>query len=596
MDEFQRTDEQLNTAPDPAEYDIDAIVAEFSDPPEDAPDDVKIWTPKTEREPEPEPETPLEPTIELLPPKRIKPPKTKPPKAPRVHHELRVPMRGYNAALAVAAWVLLAVTAAVAAFSERAYFGIALPKPVAAYVPPAIFAAHCLLALPELVRGAISLPRKFTPQSYLLLTVLVLAICGIAGAGAFWAAGSLLLTVSFWGGYLRLRAERRAQSLPDAETAEGIMMAQGGAIRAEADAQRVAADTIAENFIDRRLNIFAPILAALTLVIAATFALIAERSFLWSWSLLLIGAYPLGAVLSYARAFARLSKRLFKSGAAVGGLNGAERLCGSAGVIVTDTDLFPPANVSLNGVKTLGDADADRILGYANALLESAGAETAHLFSDAMEQQRSRRYYANQFLAYDAGGLGGEISGDVVLLGGRAFMKTMNVALPQDVRPSSALYLAINGKAAGVFAVTYRASDAVRSGLAALIENRAQLTLLSHDVLVTPAMIGAKYGVPQERITQPPYRQREAAAAIAEDAKPGAIVWRKGFYPFAIAVAGARKLRRAARITSALSLLGAIIGLLLMTLMTLTNAHSAASVWNLLLYHALWLIPTMLLT
>ena len=232
-------------------------------------------------------------------------------------------------------------------------------------------------------------------------------------------------------------------------------------------------------------------------------------------------------------------------------------------------------------------------IGYASARLSCAGAGSAILFARAAEH--GARYHPNQFLIYDAGGVGGEIGGDVVLLGGKAFLRSMGIAIPEDVKLPRALYIAVNGQAEGVFAVNYRPSEAVKSGLAALAKSRAQILLASRDVLVTPQMVEAKYGVPPERITVLPHRERDALLET-EDAPAGAMLSRSGFYPFALAVSGARKLRRAVRGSFASSLLGAVLGLLLMTLLTLTDAHAAASVWNLWLYQALWLIPMGLLT
>ena len=100
----------------------------------------------------------------------------------------------------------------------------------------------------------------------------------------------------------------------------------------------------------RMMRIYAPVLTAVTLGLSVLSMLQAEDSFLWAWTALMIASFPAGMFLSFSRPFAAQARRLSRAGAAVGGWYGARMLGGECGIAIEDADLFPPQNVTLNGM------------------------------------------------------------------------------------------------------------------------------------------------------------------------------------------------------------------------------------------------------
>lgn len=74
------------------------------------------------------------------------------------------------------------------------------------------------------------------------------------------------------------------------------------------------------------------------------------------------------------------ARRLSRSGAAVAGWQGARNLGGECAVAIEDADLFPPENVTLNGMKIYSDRYVPQIIGYAAAVVETAGSGLVPLF------------------------------------------------------------------------------------------------------------------------------------------------------------------------------------------------------------------------
>ncbi|MEI3078064.1 MAG: hypothetical protein V8T00_01725 [Oscillospiraceae bacterium] len=87
-------------------------------------------------------------------------------------------------------------------------------------------------------------------------------------------------------------------------------------------------------------------------------------------------------------------------------------------------------------MKIYSDRSVSQIIGFANAVVQTAGSGLAPLFEEIMHNQNGRHYGVDTFRRYEGGGLGAEIRGDVILMGSLGFMKLMRVHMPEGARSS----------------------------------------------------------------------------------------------------------------------------------------------------------------
>ena len=284
-------------------------------------------------------------------------------------------------------------------------------------------------------------------------------------------------------------------------------------------------------------------------------------------------------------------------GAAVAGWQGARNLSGEAGLIMEDADLFPPQNVTQGGMKIYADRPAPMVIGYANAVVQTAGSGLAPLFEQMMHDQNGRRYSVDTFRRYESGGLGATIRGDVVLMGSIAFMKLMRVRVPEGTRLKQAVYLSVNGELAAVFALNYAPAESVRAGLASVLRAGALVPVLAtRDFMITPQFLKQRYKIPPEHIEFPIVEERAALSepGAVRAGKQGALMARSSFASFAGSVVAARGLRGTAILSICVAIAGSVLGVSLMFVLTFLGADLAASCWNLFLYTVLWLLPGLL--
>ena len=474
-----------------------------------------------------------------------------------------------------------------------------------------IMVVQAFIAFDVMLRGVRAVLRlRYDHASMLVVLTLACAVDAVlairAGRIPFCPAVTLQLSMALLGEYsmqlAKVRTLKAACSMNEPKAAvreEKAWHGEDCIFRSEGHPETFVRELEIPDAGSRIMRIYAPILTLVTLGLSVLSMLQAEDSFLWAWTALMIASFPVGIFLSFSRPFAAQARRLSRAGAAIGGWFGARMLGGECGIAIEDADLFPPQNVTLNGMKIYSDRSVSQIIGFANAVVQTAGSGLAPLFEEIMHNQNGRHYGVDTFRRYEGGGLGAEIRGDVILMGSLGFMKLMRVHMPEGARVKQAVYLSVNGELAAVFALSYAPATNVKTSLQA-ISHCAGLTpiLATRDFMITPQFLKHRYKLSPDRIEFPTVEERARLSSpdAIQEPKQGALLSRPSFACFSMAVAGARAARSAAIAAIAVAFTASSMGLLVLFFLTFIGSTLAVSSWNLLLYTILWLLPELLIT
>lgn len=186
-------------------------------------------------------------------------------------------------------------------------------------------------------------------------------------------------------------------------------------------------------------------------------------------------------------------------------------------------------------------------------------------------------------------------SGESVLLGTASFMRKMEVRLPGGINLRTGIFLAMDRQLAAVFAVKYQPSENVDFALRMMRRSRITPILASRDPNITPALLKRKFhkGV---KVEFPSLTDRVAfSEAELDRGMPRALLFREGLLPYAEAVVGSRRLCKAVRRATALSVLGSVAGTLLSFYMVFQGAYNLLTPLALLVFLLLWALPVLLL-
>lgn len=350
--------------------------------------------------------------------------------------------------------------------------------------------------------------------------------------------------------------------------------------------------------LQRVYRVAAPLLllACLVCSLLASAGRQVPRHFLWAASATFTAASSLSSLLAYSLPYHTLVRRLSKSGAALAGWPGAAR-CRDWSMILTDTDLFPPGAVKLNGIKIFGDFSNEKVIAYAATLIRISGSGLDKPFSDLMTAENALYRSADNVRFYE-GGLSGVIRGHEVLVGTAAFMHLMNIALPQGLNVKTAVFCSINGDLAGIFALHYAMHPAVSPCLTTLIRNNVSPLLATRDPNLLPTLLGQKFKLPTDKLEFPSVERRLELSDGGQQHDPtlSALLCREGLEPYCDAVVGAKRLRTAVYLGAALSVLGSCVGLVIAFYLTYMDAYLSLSPAAMLVFLLGWLVPTLVLS
>lgn len=319
--------------------------------------------------------------------------------------------------------------------------------------------------------------------------------------------------------------------------------------------------------------------------------------FVWCLSCTLCVCASLSSPFAFALPFHFLVRRLSGMGAALAGWEGIRRQGKNSGILLTDTDLFPPGAISMNGVKVFENHPLDKVIAVTATLIRDAGSGLERTFYELLHSQGATYRTAEKLKFYE-GGVSAVIRGENVLVGSVSFMHMMEVPITQGQNVKNAVFCAIEGELAGIFALNYSLHVSIRPSLYALIENRISPILATRDFNLVPTMLNQRFKLPAGKMEFPGHdRRRELSAPTQEHHRPlVCVLCREGIAPLAEAVVGARRLNAATRLNVVISVIGSAVGLLLAFYLTSLAAFGSLSVFNMLVFLLMWLVPILLIS
>lgn len=473
-----------------------------------------------------------------------------------------------------------------------------------------------LLGLPVLWEGLYRLVRlRLTTETLVLLSciaveadalLLALGRSDRAGQLPYCAAAALAVCFHLWGRSHKLRGQRlackaaAAASEPYAVTLDqdkwkgcdtyakwsGTPAGFGRQIQADDGAQRIYA--VAVPLI---------LMAAVLLALLASVGHGHPERIGWCLAANLTASAAFSGAFCFGTPWMRLCRRLAKSGAAIAGWDGVTGTGGGRFLLLSDTDLFPPGSVALNGIKIFGDFSAEKVVGITATLIRDSGCGLERIFHDLLRSQGAVFRRADCLTVHE-GGLSATVRGERVLVGSAAFLDLMEVPLPQGLNIKNAVFCAINGELAGIFVLYYSLHGAVEPAIYALTHNRITPVMATRDFNLIPDMLYQRFKLPVDKMEYPnaPRRVELSDPDTEHSQVLSALLCREGLGPYAEAVVGGQRLRFAVRLAAIFAVLGGAVGVVLSFYMTFMGAFASLSPMNLLIFLLLWMVPTVLIT
>ena len=179
-----------------------------------------------------------------------------------------------------------------------------------------------------------------------------------------------------------------------------------------------------------------------------------------------------------------------------------------------------------------------------------------------------------------------------MLFGTAGFCRKMGVTLPHGLTLKTGVFLAVDGTLIAVFAVKYMAAENVDWALHALHRNRITPVLAVRDGNITPVLLKRKFGTDAHAVF--PKLSTRLALSGHGPGKPYALLYREGLMPYAEVAVGSKRLCRAVRAGTFLSMLSSVVGTLLAFYLTNVAAYRALTPYSMLAFLLLWALASLI--
>lgn len=350
---------------------------------------------------------------------------------------------------------------------------------------------------------------------------------------------------------------------------------------------------------DERFQKLTPVLmtACVCLALLTTVAHRQPNLVLWSLSALFTASATLGASLTLSFPLQILGSKLATLGVALAGWPGIAAAKGCRAALLTDNDLYPPGTVTLANSKPLSNLPMDRVVAYTASAIRASGSGLSYLFDKLLRSEGAKYLPIEKILLQD-NGLIAQTQGQQILVGNSDFMSKQGIALPTGIKYKNTVFCAVDRELIGMFGVRYALHTTIVPSLQSLLGHRIAPVLVTRDFNINPKRMRFSDRLNKDSLTYPDLQRRVTLSGPnqAHGQTIVAVLCREGMAPFTLALIAAKRVRRAAGLSSFFVRLSACVGVILTATLSSAGALGAMSAWHMALFLLLWFVPVLLMS
>ncbi len=199
------------------------------------------------------------------------------------------------------------------------------------------------------------------------------------------------------------------------------------------------------------------------------------------------------------------AKDLNTTGTMISNLETVEKTAASNAVVMDSADIFDRSHCTMHGMKNFENIRIDDVLLYAAALVIKSGGPLRECFEQVVDGRQDILPPVKELVYEDKLGIAARIHNQPVLLGNRNLLVNHNIEVPEKTLEEryshsgrKVMYLAVAGKIAALFVVSYAVDKNLAPYFRQLEANGIQVLVRTNDVNVTEELISKSFELPQE--------------------------------------------------------------------------------------------------
>ena len=359
---------------------------------------------------------------------------------------------------------------------------------------------------------------------------------------------------------------------------------------------------------DKVVRILAPVMLALNAVLFGIVGYM-QKDWFYAFNVAAAGiviSIPVVSLLATNISLLGISHSLSKKGAMVNGFEGAHISHKSNALVMEASDLFGDHSCDLHGIRLFNKTKVDDALLLTAAVIMKTKSPLKHVFDDVIVGKQAILPDVDTVIYEDKMGTSAWIYQKKVLVGNRDLLVRHGISVPKEeyenkyaTNGRKALYLAVAGKIAAMFVVSYSADTALKKELKKLEKSGITILLKSCDPYINEESIMEIFGLPEgfvRVLTASNARVFEKYSDTVVEKSPAYVVHNGSALGFISAVRGSENLVNTESMLSVLVSFGSAIGFGIVALLGVLNGMSQLNVLNVIIFQSVWSIFVLIIS
>ena len=309
-------------------------------------------------------------------------------------------------------------------------------------------------------------------------------------------------------------------------------------------------------------------------------------------------AVPAASLLGSNLSMLRLSRSCLAEGAMISGFPAVQSCEHTNAVAFDSSDIFASGGCNIHGIKTYHNMRIDEAILHTAALVIAAGGPCGEVFDRVIEGRRDLLPEVEELRYEDRLGLSAWVAGRHVIVGNREMLQHHNVETPPAESEKKyrhdgrqVMYLAISGKLAAMFVVSYMINEDIAVRLREIIAAGVTVLIRTTDANITDELVEDIFGLepssvkimnPKASSIYKRYHDRvkgKAPAYILHDGRLNSMLQ---------ALSGALAMGGRLSVVTALQKVAAAVNALIALLLVGFSAFTQIGMWQILILQAIW--------
>ncbi len=359
---------------------------------------------------------------------------------------------------------------------------------------------------------------------------------------------------------------------------------------------------------DKMAKILAPVMIFLNAVLMAVIGFI-EKDWYYAFNVFTVGIIitcPVISLFATNISLLGVSRSLLSKGAMVSGYEGAHTAHKSNALVMEASDLFGDHSCDLHGIRLFNKTKVDDALLLTAAVIMKTKSPLKHVFDDVIVGKQAILPEVDTVLYEDKMGTSAWIYQKKVLVGNRDLLINHGISVPKEdyenkyaTNGRKALYLAVAGKIAAMFVVSYSADADLKKELKKLEKSGITILLKSCDPYINEESIMEIFGLPEGFVrvmTSSNARIFEKYSDTVVEKSPAYTVHDGSAFGFVSAIRASENLVNTENILSVLVAFGSAIGFGVVALLGLMDGISQLNVVNVIIFQTIWSIFVLIIS